>query len=139
MPVRQTGPQVARESLPASRGRIVWLLFDELSYNQAFDHRYPGLAMPVFDQLKGESVSFSDLKPVGYETERVLPSFFLGHAVDDIRSNINGEPKIKLAGQANWQPFDAHATVFSDAQSLGWDDRNCRLVQPLLPHSCRNI
>jgi hypothetical protein len=120
VPERQTGPHVARESLPASGGRIVWILFDELSYNQAFDHRYPGLAMPVFDQLKGESVSFSDLKPVGYETERVLPSFFLGHAVDDIRSNINGEPKIKLAGQANWQPFDAHTTVFSDAQSLGW-------------------
>jgi Sulfatase len=120
VPVRQTGPHVARESLPAGGGRVLWLLFDELSYNQAFDHRVPGLAMPVFDKLKSESVSFSDLKPVGYETERVVPSFFLGHAVDDIRSDINGEPKIKLAGQPDWQPFDARATVFSDAQRLGW-------------------
>ena len=120
VPLRQTGPQVARESLPAGGGRIVWLLFDELSYNQAFDHRFPGLAMPVFDKLKGESVSFSDLKPVGYETERVVPSFFLGHTIADIRSDINGEPKIKLAGQRDWQPFDARSTVFADAQSLGW-------------------
>jgi hypothetical protein len=120
VPVRQTGPQVARESLPASGGRIVWLLFDELSYNQAFDHRSPGLAMPVFDKLKGESVSFSDLKPAGYETDRVVPSFFLGHVIDDIRSDLNGEPKIKLAGQPDWQPFNARATIFSDAQSLGW-------------------
>jgi hypothetical protein len=33
---------------------------------------------------------------------------------------LDGKPRIKLAGQKNWQAFDAHATIFSDAQSLGW-------------------
>jgi hypothetical protein len=120
VPMTRAGLPIVRGAVPISRGRIVWLLFDELSYNQAFEHRFPGLAMPVFDKLKSESVSFSDLKPVGYETDRVVPSFFLGHVVGDIQSNLDGEPKIKLAGQENWQAFDARATLFSDAQSLGW-------------------
>jgi hypothetical protein len=120
VPVTRAGPANVRETTPGDRGRIVWLLFDELSYEQAFDHRFPGLEMPAFDRIKSESVSFSDLKPAGYDTERVLPSFFLGHVVDAIRSNLNGDLGIKLDGQKDWQAFDAHATLFSDAQRLGW-------------------
>ncbi len=104
----------------AEGGRIVWLLFDELSYDQTFDHRFPGLAMPAFDQFRSESVVFSDLKPAGYYTDRVIPSFFLGKPVDNIRSTLDGEPQVKLAGSRRWQAFDAHATLFSDAQRLGW-------------------
>jgi len=111
---------VVHASMAGDRKRIIWLLFDELSYNQAFDHRFPGLAMPEFDKLKSESYSFSDLQPAGYETQEVLPSFFLGYVLDDLRSDLNGHAIIKPSGQKNWQPFDAHATLFSDAQRLGW-------------------
>ena len=55
VPVTHPTP-VSGQSDPRAGGRIVWLLFDELSYDQAFDHRFPGLAMPAFDQLKSESV-----------------------------------------------------------------------------------
>jgi hypothetical protein len=104
----------------AEGGRIVWLLFDELSYDQTFDHRFPGLAMPAFDKFRSESVVFSDLKPAGYYTDRVIPSFFLGTPVDNIRSTLDGEPQIKLAGSQRWQAFDARKTLFSDAQRRGW-------------------
>jgi hypothetical protein len=120
MPVVRATESFVPGSMAGDRKRIIWILFDELSYNQAFDHRFPGLAMPEFDKLKSESFSFSDLQPAGYHTEEILPSFFLGHVVDDIRSNLNGEPAIKLKGNKNWQAFDAHATLFSDAQRLGW-------------------
>jgi Sulfatase len=105
---------------PAEGGRIVWLLFDELSYDQTFEHRFSGLAMPAFDKVRSESVVFSDLKPAGYYTDRVIPSFFLGTPVENIRSTLDGEPQVKLAGSKRWQAFDAHATLFSDAQRLGW-------------------
>jgi hypothetical protein len=101
-------------------GRIVWLLFDELSYDQTFEHRFSGLAMPAFDKFRSESVVFSDVKPAGYYTDRVIPSFFLGTQVENIRSTLDGEPQVKLAGSQRWQAFDAHATLFSDAQRLGW-------------------
>lgn len=111
---------VVRGSTAGDRKRIIWILFDELSYNQAFEHRFPGFTMPEFDKLKRVSYSFSDLQPAGYETQEVLPSFFLGHVVADLRSNVNGEAIIKLAGKKDWQAFDARATLFSDAQRLGW-------------------
>jgi hypothetical protein len=121
-PVPVTHPAlVSDRRVPgAEGGRIVWLLFDELSYDQTFDHRFPGLALPAFDQFRSESVVFSDLRPAGYYTDRVIPSFFLGKPVDNIRSTLDGEPQVKLAGSPGWQPFDAHATLFSDAQRLGW-------------------
>jgi hypothetical protein len=105
---------------PGGGGRIVWLLFDELSYDQTFDHRFPGLAMPAFDSFKRNSVSFSDLKPAGYYTDRVIPAFFLGAPVDNIRSNLDGDAMVRLAGNGQWKAFDAHATLFADAQRLGW-------------------
>jgi hypothetical protein len=99
--------------------RIVWLLFDELSYDQTFEHRYPGLDLPAFDSFRRQSVVFTDLLPAGYYTDRVIPSFFLGARVDNIRSSLDGDPIVNLTGHP-WRPFDAHATVFADAQRLGW-------------------
>ncbi len=102
-----------------SDARIVWLLFDELSYEQTFEHRFPGLEMPAFDSLKNKSMLFTDLDPAGYYTDRVIPSFFLGAQVDNIRSDLDGVPVISVSGKP-WRPFDAGATIFADAQRLGW-------------------
>ena len=121
-PVPVTHPSLvsAPRGSPGDGRRIVWLLFDELSYDQTFEHRFSGLAMPAFDKFKSESVVFSDLKPAGYYTDRVIPALFLGTAVDNIRSGLDGEPLVKVAGNQRWQAFHAHATLFSDAQRLGW-------------------
>ena len=100
-------------------GRIVWLLFDELSFDQTFEHRFPGLALPAFDSLKSKSVVFSNVKPAGYYTDRVIPSYLLGAQVKNIRSSLDGDPTINLTGK-QWQAFDANATIFADAQRLGW-------------------
>ncbi len=121
-PVPVTSPVLASHpsDRPGSRGRIVWLLFDELSYDQTFDHRFPGLALPAFDSFKSSSVSFSALKPQGYYTDRVIPAFFLGKPVDNVRSNLDGDVMVRLDGNKQWKDFDAHATLFADAQRLGW-------------------
>jgi len=73
---------------PAVRGssrRIVWILFDELSYDQTFEHPAAGIELSNFKRLRAESVSFSNLRPVGYYTDRIIPSIFLGHRFDDFR------------------------------------------------------
>lgn len=120
VPVSRPGLSPVGATMQGGGRRIVWLLFDELSYEQAFDGRFPGLSMPAFDKLKSESVSFSDLKPAGDDTERVVPSFFLGHEVDAIRSDLDGNPSIRVQGQSGWQRFNPRATLFSDAHRLGW-------------------
>jgi hypothetical protein len=116
MPVVE--PAVVSDS-SSGKGRIVWLLFDELSYDQTFEHRFPSLALPAFDSLRSKSVVFSNLQPAGYYTDRVIPSYFLGKSVDNIRSNLDGDPVVKLTGKP-WQAFDAQATLFADAKRLGW-------------------
>jgi hypothetical protein len=97
----------------------VWLLFDELSYDQTFEHRFPSLALPAFDSFKSKSVVFSNLQPAGYYTDRVIPSYLLGESVGNIRSNLDGDPVVKLTGKP-WQAFDAQATLFAEAKRLGW-------------------
>jgi hypothetical protein len=118
--VPETRPALVSVGKNSTGGRIVWLLFDELSYDQTFEHRFPGLDMPAFDRFKSESVVFTNLKPAGYYTERAIPAFFLGKTVDNIRSKLNGEPLVKLDGSGRWQAFDAQATLFADAQRQGW-------------------
>src|SRR3954447_7786266 len=58
--------------------RVVWIVFDELSYRQAFERPQPGIDLPAFTRLAAESITFSELSPVGYETERILPSLISG-------------------------------------------------------------
>jgi hypothetical protein len=122
----------ARNELPASASgrslqkpktssdRVIWILLDELSYDQVFDHRKSNVQLPHFDQLKSESVSFSNIQPAGEFTEKILPSLFLGRKVDDIRSSLHRDLQVHDAATARWEPFDENASVFAKARELGW-------------------
>jgi predicted outer membrane lipoprotein len=103
---------------PVPHRRVVWLLFDEASYDQIFDHRQPGLDLPNFDRLHAVSTTFSDVTPAGYMTEEVLPSLLLGQPVQQIRSTKTGDLLLRSTRQGQWKPFDPNATLFSDAQRL---------------------
>jgi hypothetical protein len=100
--------------------RVIWVVFDELSYKQAFEHRFPGLAMPAFDHLKSQSFLFENLQPAARYTDIALPTLFLGKTVEDIKSDANGRAILKLAGQKQWSQLDPHATIFATAQRDGW-------------------
>ena len=121
------------------RPRIVWLLFDEMSYDQAFDHRWPGLQLPNLDRLRGESVSFSDVQPDGYYTERIIPSLLMGKPVVDARSTKAGVLLFQSVKNGPWATFDGNHTLFADAQRQGWTtgisgDYNpyCRMLEDQL-------
>lgn len=109
--------------MPASavpHRRIVWLLFDEMSYDQVFDHRWPGLELPNLDRLRAQSVTFSDMQPDGYFTERIIPSLLLGKTIADDRSTEAGVLRYQTAKGGPWADFDGNATVFGDARRNGW-------------------
>jgi hypothetical protein len=110
--------------LPAqseSNRRIIWILFDELSYHQTFDHTVPGMQLPNFDRIRRESVSFSNLRPAGFYTERIIPSLFIGQQIDDIRSTIDGHLLYRTASVRRWIDYDPNATLFALAQRNGWN------------------
>lgn len=104
----------------APHARVVWLLFDELSYDQLFDHRQSDLAMPNFDRLRAQSVTFSNVQPDGFFTEEVLPSLLLGQPVTAIRSSVAGSLFVRSAARGPWQSFNGDATLFADAQRAHW-------------------
>jgi Sulfatase len=112
---------IARIQSPRiSSDRVIWILLDELSYDQVFEHRDMDVKLPHFDRLSNESVSFSNIQPAGEFTEKILPSLFLGRKVDDIRSSLQRDLYVHDAATARWKPFDKTASLFSKAQQLGW-------------------
>ena len=100
--------------------RIVWILFDELSYRQAFEHPQPGINLPAFWKLADESITFSQLSPVGDETDRILPSLISGQPVADVEGDANGRMLLRRTEKAPWQYFDQSATIFAAAKRQGW-------------------
>jgi hypothetical protein len=112
----------AHPRIPGSvmRSRIVWLVFDELSYDQTYEHRWAGLNLPSFDRLRLESVTFSDVLPAGTFTKSVIPSLFLGRQVSQTRISAAGEFAVYLDNDQQWHRFEASQTIFADARRLGW-------------------
>jgi hypothetical protein len=123
----RTGPSgqtsFQRDGLPAQRAdsRIVWILMDELSFDQTFDHRQPGLALPNFDAFAGRSISFSNLQPSGVYTELVVPGLLLGVPVQDIKTPSQGPVSFRQVAGGTWQRFDQQNTIFAEAWRLGWN------------------
>lgn len=107
-------------AISGSGRRIVWILFDELSYDQTFDHQATGMKLPNFGRLRTESVSFSDLRPTGFYTERIIPSLFLGRHIEQIRSTVAGDLWYKEKDQGSWLAYDPNATLFALAKRNGW-------------------
>jgi hypothetical protein len=108
-------------ALPGAQGnRVIWILFDELSYDQTFDHRQPGIDLPTFDRLRAESFSFSNIKPIGYYTEYIVPSLFLGKHFEAVRRTPEGQFFYKSAAKLPWTPFNPRETIFDTAREQGW-------------------
>ena len=128
------GPRVGR-------GRVIWILLDELSYDQTFEHRFPGLQLPAFDALAAQSTVFTRVLPAGIQTDQVVPALLTGRTVDAIRSTPNGKLLLPDPGTGKWSSFDQHATVFQDALNAGygtavagWYNPYCRLLPSVLAH-----
>ncbi|HEY5380679.1 MAG TPA: sulfatase-like hydrolase/transferase [Acidobacteriaceae bacterium] len=122
--------------------RIIWIVLDELSYQQVYEHRYPGLELPAFDALAADATVFTHVRPAGKYTEKILPGLMTGQRVDDLRSSASGQLSIHGADTGKWQRFDEHNSVFQDALNdgyetavVGWFNPYCRMLAAVL-NSC---
>lgn len=129
----------AKPIAPPPPQRIVWILLDEASYDQIFDHRYPGLSLPSFDRFAAQSTAFSDAQPAGYYTELVVPSLLQGQIVTAERSDLDGHFSVRYADRRGWHPYPVNQTLFADAQRDGWSTAAagwyipyCRVFAPVL-------
>lgn len=119
--------------------RVVWILFDELSYDQSFEHVGPDVALPHLSNFRSRSISFSNLQPIGYYTELIIPSLFLGKRIDRVRSTVDGELSYDAGSRHLWKKYDPDMTLFAIAQRRGWNagivgwyNPYCRILGPVL-------
>jgi hypothetical protein len=104
---------------PRTHPRLVWIVFDELSYDQLFEHRAKDLDLPSFDALRAQSTLFTQTRPVGYHTVKIIPSLLTGRTVDGIRYNFHNHLWVRYQ-DVGWAPISGADTVFADAEHTGW-------------------
>jgi hypothetical protein len=119
--------------------RIIWIVMDELSYQQVYDQRFPGLQLPAFDAMATQSTVFTNAVPPNINTEVVLPGLLVGKSFDAIRTPLNGQLWMGNGHNGMWARFDQHDTVFQDARDAGygtavagWYNPYCRLMPKVL-------
>ncbi|HWW22507.1 MAG TPA: sulfatase-like hydrolase/transferase [Edaphobacter sp.] len=117
------------------RTRIVWVVLDELSYQQAYERRFPGLELPAFDRLAAQSTLFTQTMPAANYTEKVIPSLMTGIQIDRIKASADGQLMLHNTATKIWQSFDPHQTVLQDALDngystaiAGWYNPYCRIL-----------
>jgi hypothetical protein len=121
-----------------NHGRILWIVLDELSYRQIYEH--PGLKLPAFDKLASGATVFTHAVPAGYWTDIVLPSLMTGQPLDRMGAPAAGFPLlVRSASTGAWQPFTPRQTVFQDALNAGygtavagWWNPYCRILSEVL-------
>lgn len=104
---------------PATRPRLVWILFDELAYQPVFEDRDPSLALPNFDRLRAESTLYTDVTPIADRTTRAVPSLLSGQIVTDVDYTAGNEYLIQTKQDPHWTRFNAQASLFGQAKSAG--------------------
>jgi hypothetical protein len=119
-PDAEGGVQAVAAQPPRQHPLLVWVIFDELSYDQVFEHRAHSLELPNFDALRQMSTVFTNVQPVGYKTVKIIPSLLTGHAVDDYRFRFDNSFVVHDEGVHGWQPVNGSNSIFGDAKRAGW-------------------
>lgn len=106
-------------SRPASKPRLIWILFDELAYKPTFESRDPSLQLPNLDRLRSESTLYTDVTPIAYRTTRAVPTLQLGEIVTDVEYTSGNRYLIQIGNSSHWTEFNADESLFGIAKQRG--------------------
>ena len=132
-------PAVHRSAIPTHR--VLWIIFDELSYKQLFEDRAAnGLRLPTFDALRAQSVTFTHALPPAEHTELSIPSLFTGRAIDGVTAaGDSARFHFKDSAAGRGKPIAPLDTVFGDTAHLGlnssivgWYNPYCSILPGVL-------
>jgi hypothetical protein len=138
LPLHIANPAISNRD--RQKPRVIWILLDELSYQQVYGNRAQNLSLPEFDRLASESTVFSQVIPAGIMTEIVMPSLIAGQPVNQIGSSADGRQlTLRDPNTGAWKNFNQHDTVFQDALNAhyrtaiaGWYIPYCRILPEVL-------
>ena len=132
---------VASVARSGPRGRVIWIVLDELAHRQLFLHRPHGLQLPEFDRWRATSTLFTEVVPAAMYTKIALPSLLTGRQLDGVDSTADGQVRlVETDGRVHL--FREQDTVFADAVRLGyqtavagWYIPYCRML-PTVANNC---
>jgi hypothetical protein len=136
-------PVLRHETSPSAAiphtGRVIWIVLDELSFQQVFGARYGHLNLPEFDRMAAQSVVFTQVVPVSKKTQTAIPGMFVGLPVVQARANARGDQLTLKLVDGQRMRLDPEDTIFGDAVRMGdttgvagWYHPYCRILGPVL-------
>jgi hypothetical protein len=131
---RSTGTSVS------GRGRILWLIFDELDDELAFPLRPADVKMPELDRLRSESVYVAGATPAAGWTLEAIPGMLVGKPVES--SEALDFKTLRLTFKESESGiWSEKSSVFSDAHAaglrtaiVGWYHPYCRVFTTTVDH-----
>lgn len=103
-----------------NKGRVVWIIFDELDQQFLFDKRPNDLQLPEIDQLKARSFYASNAFPPAGSTLLSIPSLITGKLVRNAQPAGANELSIEFSDVSSTVKFSEQKNVFSDVQAMGY-------------------
>ncbi len=119
-PHEQTAAWETTAQPPRAHPRLVWIVFDELSFEQVYGQRADDLALPNFDALRSESTVYTDAQPIGDRTVKIIPSLLSGREVTAYDFTFDNRFLVHYQGAQGFTRMSGTETVFGDAQRSGW-------------------
>ena len=119
----------------AARGRVVWVLFDELDQRLAFDLRQPKVELPELDRLRAESFTASAAEQTAGWTTLAVPALLSGTIFE--RAELVDATTLRVYPQgskkgASWREepnvFKRARAAGFDAALIGWHHPYCRIL-----------
>jgi hypothetical protein len=101
--------------------RIVWIIFDELSYAQALGNRQQDLQLPNVDGLVAQSDVYTNARPVAFATDLAIPSMLAGKQLIGLRYSFQNGARFRQFGSENYEPLNLPTTLIGEAQAHGWN------------------
>lgn len=136
---QQTGSAQVESTDRTNKPRLVWVIYDELSYDQAFEHRDPSLVLPNFDRLRAISTTYSDVLPIANKTAQVIPSLLQGKRITDLSYSWSNQLSVQSEDDGTWNRYDPQQTIFALAREteqrtsiVGWYLPYCPLFKDVV-------
>ncbi len=117
---QQTAAWATTTQPPREHPRLVWIVFDELAYDQCMKTAPMAWRCRTSMPLRGESTVYTDVQPIGDQTVKILPSLLSGRVIDAYNFTFDNRLLVRDRGTRGYTQLDGSGTVFADAQNNGW-------------------
>lgn len=112
-------PSLTAETKPVHKTRVVWLLYDEMEQNLAFDNRPNGLPLPNLDRFKSTAFAAQNAYAPADKTLLSLPSYLTGKVVEYAVPKNSHDLLLRFVNSNELKPWSQVESIFGDAKAIG--------------------